>query len=100
MTRIKLEDIVFWILIAIIIAIVIWILSGSPALENSLPSLITLVIASEILLWKALFSIDKKTSNGFIKIKNDMNNIRKDISNLRIELRSELKEIKNIIKKR
>lgn len=98
--EIKIEDILFWISVAAIIAIALWLLSGSPSEINALISIALFVAASEILLWKAIFSIDKKTSNGFIKIKSDMNNIRKDISNLRIELKNELKEIKNIIEKK
>ena len=105
--RIKIEDIIFWILIAIIVAVVIWILSGSPPLENSFPSLIVFILTSEILLWKALFNMDKKTTIGFIRVKNDISNVRAEILSLKDSMNNRfndvnksLENIKSLIKKR
>ena len=90
MAKIKLENIIFWIIILIIIVVIIWILSGSPPLENSLPSLIIFVITSEILLWKALFSSDKKVEVGFMKVKNDLEIIKIKIDSKFNELGNKL----------
>lgn len=98
--KIRIEDIIFWIIVAIIVAIVIWILSGSPPIENSLPSLTSFIIASEVLLWRTLYKIDKKTSNGFIKMKNNLNNLEKDIKNSFNEVNKRLINIENLIKKK
>ncbi|MBA7660407.1 hypothetical protein ES703_68409 [subsurface metagenome] len=92
MAKIKLEDIIFWLLIIAIIAVALWLLSGSPPMENGLLMIIIFVAASEILLWKTLFKIDKKTAVGFERIK-------KDINVLRNEMNNNLNEIKNLIKK-
>ena len=96
----KIEDIIFWILVAIIVIVVIWILSGSPPIENSLPSLIIFVIASEILLWKALFSIDKKTEIGFVKVKNKIANLENNMNNRFKEINKRLDNIEILIKQR
>lgn len=103
MAEVKIEDIVFWIIITTIIAVVIWMLSGSPPIENSLPSLIIFVIASEILLWKALFSLDKKTEIGFMKVKGDLRVIKSDIEYIKRDINNinnKLNNIENLIKKK
>ncbi len=69
----KLEDIILWILILIIIGIALWLLSGSPSETNALISITLFVAASELLIWKKLFNIDKNTAIGFMKVKNEMN---------------------------
>ncbi len=90
--KIKLEDIIFWLLIIAIIAIALWLLSGSPPETNALIAIAVFVAASEILIWKNLFKIDKKTAIGFEKIKNNINSKFSEIHN-------ELNEIKSSIKK-
>ncbi|OGJ15409.1 hypothetical protein A3K73_05910 [Candidatus Pacearchaeota archaeon RBG_13_36_9] len=70
--KIKPEDILFWILIALIVGLAIWKLVGSPTDTASLISLALFVAGSEILIWKTIFKIDKKTSVGFIKLRNDI----------------------------
>jgi len=72
--KIKIEEIVFWIIIFAIIALAIWLLSGSPTDTSAIAALAAFVAASEILIWKTLFSIDKKTTTGFMKLKNDLDN--------------------------
>jgi len=88
----KISDVLFWLLILAIIAIAIWLLSESSLEINALISITLFVAASEILLWKTLFSNDKKTSTGFEKIKNNLDLKFKDINN-------QLNEIKGLIKR-
>ncbi len=70
---IKIEHIIFWIAILAIIAIALWLLSGSPPKTNAIISVALFVAVSELTLWKFLFKIDKKTTVGFINVKKDMN---------------------------
>lgn len=83
---VKAEDIVFWILILTVIAVAIWLAFGSPDFENSLLMLIIFVAGSEILLWRALFSVDKRSVISFEKIKNKLENIEKDINEIKSSL--------------
>ncbi len=98
--EIKIEDIIFWIIIIITVSVVIWILHGSPPIENSFPSLIAFIIASEVLLWKAIYKIDKRTSNGFMKIKTDLKLIRYDMNNKLNETNHRLDSIESLIRRR
>ena len=86
--KIKIEDIIFWVLIAFIVGIAIWKIIGSPTDTTALISITLFIAGSEILLWKAFFSIDKKTATGFEKMKN--NNDKKFL-----EISSQLNEIKS-----
>lgn len=79
MEKLNLESIVFWIIIILLIAIALWMLSGSPTDSSAIVAIAVFVAASEILLWKSLFSMDNKNSVGFERIRNDINNLRKDI---------------------
>ncbi len=90
--KIKIEDIMFWIIILLIIATALWLLSGSPSETSAIIAVAVFVAASEILLWKNLFKIDKKTAVGFEKMKNN-------IDNKFAEVHNELNEIKLLIKK-
>ncbi len=77
----KIEDILFWLLMIVVIVITLWLLFGkSPTLESSLIQISLFIVASEILLWKTIFRIDKRTTVGFTKIKNNLNAIKQDIS--------------------
>jgi len=93
MAKIKIEDIVFWLIIIVMLAIAIWKMFGSPTDTSTLISIIIFVAMSEILLWKAIFNmdkrtairftnIDKNTSLGFTNIKNDIININTKLDNL------------------
>ena len=92
MRKMKLSDIIFWILILAIIAVALWMLSGSPTETGAIIAVAVFVAASEILIWKNLFDVDKRTAIGFEKIKND-------ISILRNEINNQLNGIRNLIKK-
>ncbi len=90
--KLKLEDIIFWLLIIAIIAVALWLLSGSPPETNALIAVAVFVAASEILIWKNLFKIDKKTAIGFERMK-------RNIENKFSKIHNELNEIKSLIKK-
>lgn len=70
---VKIDDVLFWVLIALIAGIAIWKLFGSPTDTATLISVALFVAGSEILIWKSLFNIDKRACLGFEKIKNDLN---------------------------
>ena len=87
----KIEDIAFWIIIILIIALAIWLLSGSPTDTSAIVALAVFVAASEILIWKSLFNMNKKTAIGFEKIKNDINSLEKEMSQNFNEIKSMIK---------
>lgn len=76
LAKMKIEDVVFWVIISLIIATALWMLSGSPPEANALVSIALFVAASEILIWRKLFDIDKKNAVGFEKVKNDLEYIK------------------------
>lgn len=90
--KIKLRDIIFWLLILSAIGVSVWLLIGSPTIETGLLMITIFIAGSEILLWQALFRMDKKTAIGFERIKNDINKLRSDLN-------YQLNEIKGLIKK-
>ena len=79
---VRAEDIVFWILILTIIGVVIWLAFGSPDFEKSLLMIMIFVASSEILLWKFLFKMDKKTSVGFEKVRSDFKITNNKLENI------------------
>ena len=88
--KIKLEDIVFWILVLAAIGVAVWLFLGSPTIETGLLMIVIFIAGSEILLWKTIFNMDKRTAVGFVKLKNDLNNARS-------ELNIKLENIENLI---
>ena len=83
--KIKFEDIMFWIIMAGLFGLALWMLSGSPTEVGAIIGIMGFVGASEIMLWKYLFKInnksslklsklDNKTQISFIKLRNNMNN--------------------------
>ena len=72
--KIKLEDIMFWILIALIVGVAIWKLAGSPTDTATLIAVVLFFAGSEILIWKDLFKIGNNTKVSFMKVRNEMNN--------------------------
>ena len=93
MTKVRTEDIVFWIIIFLMIALAIWLLSGSPTDTSAIVALAVFVASSELLIWRNLFNMDKKTATGF-------ENLRGDINCRFLNLTAELNEIKTIVKKK
>ncbi len=90
--KLSLENLAFWIIIILLIALAVWMISGSPTDTSAIIAIAVFVAASEILLWKSLFSIDKKTAIGFEKIRNDIDSLKK-------EIRTNTLEIKEMIRK-
>lgn len=82
---VRIEDILFWILILAVIGLAIWLAFGSPNFENSLLAIIIFVASSEILLWRFLFSLDKKTALGFEKVRNKLDNIEDKLNKQRVK---------------
>ena len=91
----KIQDIIFWIIILSVIAIAIWLLSGSPPTENALVSIALFIAASELIIWKFCFSLDKKSAVGFMKIKNEMDKINDNL----IKINNKLSIIENKAKR-
>ncbi len=90
---VRIENILFWFLILLIVGTALWLLHGSPPETDALITIALAVAASELLLWKTLFSmdnklsqkisnIDKKTALGFANIKNDITNINSKLDTL------------------
>ena len=75
--KIEIDDMMFWALILAAIAVILWLLHGSPTSESALISIGLFVISSEIFLWKKYFQLDKNAAVSFIKLKNDLNNLKK-----------------------
>ena len=77
---VKIEDIAFWILMTLIIGVAIWKLFGSPTDTAALISITLFIAGSETLLWRALFSSEKKTAIGFIKTKHEIQDMKQEIN--------------------
>lgn len=77
----KFDDILFFILIALIVGTALWLLHGSPLEADALIAISIAIAASELLIWRAIFKMDKKTSIGFMKIKNDFNALNNKLDN-------------------
>lgn len=104
MVKIKIEDVIFWLIILFIIGIAIWMLHGSPMDSSAIIALALAFASSELMIWKKIFSIeknfncaeskiDKNITISFMKIKNDfdknnlMINNKLDIINNKITRR-------------
>lgn len=94
--KIKIENILFWIAILLIIALAIWKLIGSPTDTNSLVSIALFIASAVILLWQVSFNTEKKimkvenkTTIGFINVKHELEKINDKLNN-----------IENLIKKK
>ena len=74
--KIKIEDILIWILILGVIAVSLWLLSGSPVETNALISIAIFVATSELLLWKKIFGIDKDIAVSFTNLKRDIRELK------------------------
>jgi hypothetical protein len=98
--KIKPEDVMFWVLILLIVGLAIWKLVGSPTDTASLISFALFVAGSEILIWKALFGIDKKTTVSFIKLKSDMDKRFTQMDNNFEKINTGLISIENKLKKK
>ena len=98
--KIRIQDIIFWILILLIISVALWKLVGSPTDTEALIAISLFVAGSEILIWKAIFAADKKTSISFVKIKNDIDIVKNHMDNKFNQVNSRLDNIENLIRKK
>lgn len=80
----KIEDILFWIIMMLIIGLAIWKIVGSPTDTATLIAVTLFIASSEILIWKAIFSADKKTAVGFEKIKSKLDIIDNKLNNIQL----------------
>ena len=103
--KIKIEDIIIWAIIGLMIAIAIWKLIGSPTDTAVLISIILFISASEILIWRKLFlieknsciniaKIDKNVSLSFMKMKNTMNKRFSEVNNSLYKIQTSLSKKK------
>jgi len=83
---VKLENILFWIFIAIIVGTALWLLKGSPPEISAIITIGLSVAGSELLIWRSLFKIDKNTAVGFAKIKGELNNINYKLNEINDKL--------------
>ena len=91
-----------------ILGIAIWLAFGSPEFETSAITIIIFVAGSEILLWRTLFSmdkrnaiklssIDKRTAIGFEKVRSEFKEVNSRLSNIEKNI-NEIKD--NLLNKR
>lgn len=90
--KMKIEDIIFWIIMSLIVGVAIWKMIGSPIDTAALIAVTLFIAGSEILIWKALFNMDKKTALGFEKI-------RRNIDNKFLEVNNKLNNVQSLIRK-
>ena len=98
MVKIRIEDIVFWILVFATISVMIWKLFGSPTDIGTIMGVGTFLLTSEILIWKKIFSIESKTAIGFIKVKHNLESMENRINNRFDKIEDSLNNIENKIK--
>ena len=85
--QLKVEDILFFIIIALMIFVALCLLKGSPTLMTAIISVALFAASSDLLLWRKLFEVDKNAAVAFTKLKSDIGNIN-----------NKLEDIKNLIK--
>jgi len=97
--KLSFDDYLFWAAILTVIAIILWMLHGSPTLEQAILSVGSMVITSELMLWRKYFATDKKTTISFLKLKHEMDTnfmiLRRDIKDINVKLDN----IEKLIKK-
>ncbi len=74
---VKIEDIIFWLLVLAVLGIVLWLLHGSPTVEDALLSITVLLLSSEFLLWKKYYLVDKNTAVSFMRFKKDLEQLQR-----------------------
>ena len=96
--RLKAEDIVFFIAIGLALFVLLWLLRGSPTMDNALTSIGIFIITSEVLLWKKYFHMDKGMIVGFSKVKNDFDKLNYKLDMELKYIKDRLINIENLIK--
>lgn len=80
--RFTVNDVAFWIFILAAFAVILWLLSGSPTLESSLIAIGVFIMSSIIFLYRKYFEMDKSTTIGFMKVKNDLDHIKNKLNSI------------------
>ena len=80
--RIKIDDVVFWILIFAAFVVILWLLSGSPTTESALIAIGLFIMSSVVFLYKKYFEMDKNATIGFMRVKNDLEKINDKLVNI------------------
>ena len=96
--KLKAEDIVFFISIGLALFVLLWLLHGSPMLDNALISIGTFIITSEVLLWRKYFEMDRNMMVGFYKVKNDFDKLNYKLDVELKYIKDGLVNIENMIK--
>ncbi len=78
--KVKIEDIIIWVAIAIIIGIALWKLVGSPTDTAALISITLFVAASELALWRKIYHVERKVEVGFMRVKSEIDLLKNDIN--------------------
>jgi|SRR3989344_9596943 len=76
---IKIEDIIFWIVIIAVIGLLVWKLFGSPTDLATITTVASLLAMGELSLLKRIYNLEKRVAVGFTKVKSEINLIRNDI---------------------
>lgn len=82
MATIKFDDVVFWLIMAAVVAIAIWKLFGSPTDTATLITIIIFFATSELIIWKKIFAMEKNTAVSFVRMKSDIANKHIELKNL------------------
>ena len=82
----KLEDIVFWFIIAALIGLAFWLFRGSPTTESAIISVAVFVATSEMLLWRKMFEVEKKTAVSFAWLKSDVTHIKSEVGAIKNDM--------------
>ena len=80
--KLKIYDIVFFILIGLIIFIALWLLFGSPTLVVAFVFVAIFFASSELMIWRKIFEMDKNTAIGFMKVKNNLDFIKNKLCDI------------------
>ena len=86
--KLKAEDIAFLIFTGAALAVILWVLHGSPTFENALVSVGVFILSSEFMLWKKYFQMDKNAAVSFTRFKIDLDTIKKGQEELQESFRS------------
>ncbi len=88
----------FWIVVLLTLLVILWKLNGSPSDFATIVSVGIFLLTTEILTWKKIFSIEKDTFIGFMKVKHDIDKFRIEINSRFDNIENKLNEIFNIIR--
>ena len=98
--KVKLEDILIWIFIAIAIGAALWLLHGSPPEIDAVVAVGIAIGGSELLIWKKLFSVENKTSLSFLKLRSDIDKRFMHIENNFEKINIQLNSIENKLRRK